>query len=99
MWESTNKRIMDQVSLGIKPDPTSKTTSTKRAGRVAQVVGHLPSKHKALSLNPSTERREEGREGRRERGRKGGNEGRRKGERERESKKGRKEGRKEKCKE
>jgi hypothetical protein len=34
-------------------DPIWKRTKAKRAGGVAQVVGDLPSKHQALSLNPS----------------------------------------------
>jgi hypothetical protein len=35
--------------LGIKRDPISKITKTKRAGGVAQVVECLPTKCKALS--------------------------------------------------
>jgi hypothetical protein len=31
-----------------------KTPTQKRAGRVAQVVEHLPSKHEVLNSNPST---------------------------------------------
>jgi hypothetical protein len=30
-----------------------KEAKAKRAGDMTQVVGHLPSKHEALSLNPS----------------------------------------------
>jgi hypothetical protein len=50
----TNRRIMVQASPGIKEDPISKISHTRRTGRVAQVVEGLPSKHKAQSLNPST---------------------------------------------
>jgi hypothetical protein len=45
---------MVQASPGIKGDPISKISHTRRTGRVAQVVEGLPSKHKAQSLNPST---------------------------------------------
>jgi hypothetical protein len=34
--------------------PISKVTKIKRAGDITQVVEQLPSKHKALSSNPST---------------------------------------------
>jgi hypothetical protein len=34
-------------------DPLSKTTKTKRAKGMAQVIKDLPSKYKALSSNPS----------------------------------------------
>jgi hypothetical protein len=44
MWGSTNRRI--EV---IKQDPSSEITNTKKAGRVAQVIQGLPSKHKAQS--------------------------------------------------
>jgi hypothetical protein len=37
-----------------KRDPSSKITRAKRAGNVVQVVERLPSKHKAMSSNPST---------------------------------------------
>jgi hypothetical protein len=52
---STNRRLMIQVGLGIKRNPTSKITNTKKASRVAQVEENLPSKYKALSSIPSTE--------------------------------------------
>jgi hypothetical protein len=52
---SINRRMMAQASLGKKQDPISKKTSqTKRAGDMAQVVDLLPSKWEALSSNPST---------------------------------------------
>jgi hypothetical protein len=35
-------------------DPIQKIAKAKRTGDVAQVEGHLPSKHKALSSNSST---------------------------------------------
>jgi hypothetical protein len=51
----------DKEDHGSKPawanrsqDPISKIPSTKKAGRVAQVVKHLSSKHEDLSSNPST---------------------------------------------
>jgi hypothetical protein len=40
--------------LGKKQDPLSKITRSKRAGGAAQAVESLPSKYKALNLNPST---------------------------------------------
>jgi hypothetical protein len=43
-----------QASLGKKQDPISKITRAKSAGGVVQAVEGLPSKHKALHLNPST---------------------------------------------
>jgi hypothetical protein len=36
-----------------------KITRDKRAGIMAQIVGHLPSKHGALSSNASTKRKKE----------------------------------------
>jgi flagellar biosynthesis/type III secretory pathway protein FliH len=59
------------------------------AGRVAQVVAHLPSKHYTLSSNPQYGRKEGRNEGRKERRKKGRKEGRKEG-----MKEGRKEGRK-----
>jgi hypothetical protein len=51
----------DREDQGSKPgqadslqEPISKNPSQKRAGGVAQMVEHLPSKHEALSLNSST---------------------------------------------
>jgi hypothetical protein len=52
-WKSTNRRLMVQGVLGIKPDSVSKITNTERAGRVVQVLEHLPSKHEALSSTTS----------------------------------------------
>jgi hypothetical protein len=44
-----------QATLGKKQDPASRITkSKKRAGGVAHVVEHLPSKHKTLSSSPNT---------------------------------------------
>jgi hypothetical protein len=43
-----------QASLGKKQDPISKITRANRAGGVAQVEEHLPSKSEALSSNTST---------------------------------------------
>jgi hypothetical protein len=40
--------------MGIKWDPISKITNTKRVGGVAQVADHLPSNCKALSSISST---------------------------------------------
>jgi hypothetical protein len=36
-----------------KSDPPEKWTKAKRAGGIGQVVKSLPSKYKALNLNPS----------------------------------------------
>jgi hypothetical protein len=52
---SINSRTAVQASLGKKGDPISKITRAKRARGAAQVVECLPSKWKALSLNPSTD--------------------------------------------
>jgi hypothetical protein len=49
MWESTGRRTEIQAGLDINWDSISNTISAKRAGRVAQVVEYLPTKHKALS--------------------------------------------------
>jgi hypothetical protein len=54
MHESTTRRIMVQVSLGIKQDPISKITRAKRASGVTQVVEHLLRTWEALSSTPST---------------------------------------------
>jgi hypothetical protein len=48
-------RILAQVGLGKKCNPISKITRAKRAGGIAQLVEHLPSK----SSNPSTTKKEE----------------------------------------
>jgi hypothetical protein len=53
----------------------------KRAGGVAQVVDHLPSKCETLSSNPSNTRKKGGRKERRKRGRKEGRKEERKKER------------------
>jgi hypothetical protein len=58
---STNRRTVVQAGLGIKWDPISKITNTKRAGGVAQVVEHLPSKFEALSSNPNYRKKKKGR--------------------------------------
>jgi hypothetical protein len=39
--------------MDLGQDPITKVTRVKRAGGVAQAVEHFPSKHKALSTNPS----------------------------------------------
>jgi hypothetical protein len=54
---SLNRRIVVQASLGKKQDPISKITRENRAGVVTQMVKHLPSKCKALSSKPSTEKK------------------------------------------
>jgi hypothetical protein len=51
--ESTNKRIVVQAGPGTKQNPTSKITNAKRA----QVVACLPTKHKALSSNPTPQKK------------------------------------------
>jgi ribosomal protein L20A (L18A) len=48
-----------QASLDKKQDLTSKITSTKRAGNMAQVIQNMPSKHKVQSSNSSTTKNEE----------------------------------------
>jgi hypothetical protein len=45
---------MVQASLGKNQDPVSKIIRSKKAGGLAQVVEHLPSKCAALISNPST---------------------------------------------
>jgi hypothetical protein len=52
--QGNTNRILVQASLGIKWDLISKIAAGKKAGKVAQVVEHLPSKHKVLSLNLCT---------------------------------------------
>jgi hypothetical protein len=42
----------DQASLGKKQDPILKVTTAKKTGGLAQAVGYLPNKYKALSTNP-----------------------------------------------
>jgi hypothetical protein len=54
MAEIVKWSIAVQVSLDKKPVPLSKIIRAKSAGGKAQTVQHLPSKHKALSSNPST---------------------------------------------
>jgi hypothetical protein len=55
---SLNRRIAVQASpdINVRPFP-KKITKAKRAGGVAQVVECLPSKFKALSSKPSTEKK------------------------------------------
>jgi hypothetical protein len=51
-WEALSRRIMVRGWHWEKTwDPIKKLNKTKRAGSVAQVVEHLPSKHEALSSN------------------------------------------------
>jgi hypothetical protein len=52
--EKFKQKIMVQAWSDKKQDPISKVTHEKRAGRVAQVVEHLPGEHKALSSTSST---------------------------------------------
>jgi hypothetical protein len=52
-----------EASSGKKCKSLKKTTKAKRAQSVVQVVAYLPSMHKALSSNPSTNKRKEGRKG------------------------------------
>jgi hypothetical protein len=51
---SLNTRMVVQALQAYTQDHIPKITKAKRPGGVAQVVQHLPSKYKALSLNPST---------------------------------------------
>jgi hypothetical protein len=55
--------VRDREDRGSRPAAVNKvrpylknTQHKKRAGGVAQMVQHLPSKHKALSSNPSTKK-------------------------------------------
>jgi hypothetical protein len=52
MVGSINRRTGVQGCLSKKQDPISKITQAKRAGGMAQAVQYLPSKCKALRLNP-----------------------------------------------
>jgi hypothetical protein len=45
--------VQSQPQANSSQDPISKIPNTKRANRVAQVTECLPSKHEALSTNPS----------------------------------------------
>jgi hypothetical protein len=45
MWGKTNRRIMVQTRPGMKRDTISKITNAERAGSMAQVVEHLPTKY------------------------------------------------------
>jgi hypothetical protein len=49
--------IMVQAGLGKRQALTSKITKAKRAGGMAQVIEYLPSKHKTLNSNPSTQKK------------------------------------------
>jgi hypothetical protein len=49
-----NRRISVQAGLGKNEDPVSKITRAKKAGCMAHIVEHLPSKCKTLSSNHST---------------------------------------------
>jgi hypothetical protein len=44
--------------LGKKQDVITKITRAKSAGGMAQMVGHQPRKHKPLSSNPNTAKKE-----------------------------------------
>jgi hypothetical protein len=54
MQGSTNRRIKVQACLGKKQALIPKTTNAKRTGGVAQVVGYLHSKCKALNSTLNT---------------------------------------------
>jgi hypothetical protein len=47
-----------QASLGYIARPSLKKSKEKRSGSVVQVVEHLPGKHEALVLIPSTRKEE-----------------------------------------
>jgi hypothetical protein len=60
VWQAEIRRIMVQSQPGqiSSQDPISKILNTKKGWEgVAQAVECLPSKHEALSLNPSTEKK------------------------------------------
>jgi hypothetical protein len=48
-YTGNDKKIVVQTGQGIKQDFVSKLINAKSAGGVAQVLGHLPGKHKSLS--------------------------------------------------
>jgi hypothetical protein len=50
LWESTHRRITVQAGLGLKWDPSSEITNTKKIGGVSQVRARLPSKPWAQTL-------------------------------------------------
>jgi hypothetical protein len=50
--------IMIQTGLGKKQNPHLQNNQSKKAGGGAQAVQHLPCKHKALSSNPHTTKKE-----------------------------------------
>jgi hypothetical protein len=54
MLGSTDRKITIQDGSGIKQNPISKITNTKRAGRVGQMIECLPSKQKVLYSTPHT---------------------------------------------
>jgi hypothetical protein len=51
---NVNRKIVVQADLGINSRPYSKITKVKMSEGVAQMIAHLPSKHKALTSNSST---------------------------------------------
>jgi hypothetical protein len=51
-------RIAIQVSLGINARPYSKNTYSKSAEEVFQMVEYLPGKHKTMSSNDGTAKKE-----------------------------------------
>jgi hypothetical protein len=59
----TQKAEIRRIVVPIQPGQilqeilSRKNPSQKRAGRVTQVVEHLPSKHETLCSNPSTEKK------------------------------------------
>jgi hypothetical protein len=53
-----NRRIMVQASPDKNEGPIPKINKAKRAGSMAEVVDHLPSKHDTLNPNQSTIKRE-----------------------------------------
>jgi hypothetical protein len=46
--------VQSQPQANNSQDPITKISNTKRTGRVAQVIQHLPSKREALISNTST---------------------------------------------
>jgi hypothetical protein len=51
---------VNQANLSKKQVPASKITTANRIGGIAKAVEHVPSKYKALSLNPSAPRKKIG---------------------------------------
>jgi hypothetical protein len=55
--EDVNRKVMEQAGIGKNVSPYSKNNKkAKTIGAEFQVAEHLPTKHEAISSNPSTTR-------------------------------------------